>query len=295
MHPSRLLVATFLTIFGVATLPAQTFESLKGTCTLAVSTTPDQLQLRLQRGTCLNDSTNDDDRDEGDNRDHDHGNLGNRPAPHAHPDSCHTSSMQQSPQSFTGFIQSDLGRDGAHVDAVLSAEPGTLTCSGTIHNFRLTGDFNFTPNAAFAAHLLKLGIQGITSQDLETYALFHLQAANIEGLQRAGVKDIDAQNLIPLTIFHVDPAFVQSLHALGYPTPPAQKVIELKIQKVTPEEVRQFRALGYNPTLQELIRMRIFKITPAFIEDMKKRGFGSSPQDLTIARLVKIRIFKLAE
>jgi hypothetical protein len=276
MHPSRLLVATFLSIFGVATLPAQTFETLKGNCAIAVSTSSDQFEVRLERGTCpKNTSPDRDNRDE--RRD------------------CHPSEMQEPFDAFSGFIQSDLGRDGAHIDAVLTAEAGTLTCSGTIHNFKLSGDLTFTPNAAFAAHLLKLGIQGITAQNLETYALFHVQASHIETLQKAGVTDIDAKNLASLSIFHVDPPFVESIRALGYPTPSAKKLVALRIHKVNPEEVRQIRALGYQPTLDELIQMRIFKVTPDFIQAMKARGFGSSPQDLTIARLVKIRIFKLAE
>ena len=278
MRPSRLLVATFLSIFGIATSHAQTFEALKGTCAIAVSTYSDQLELRLERGTCPAEVS----RDSPDyNRD-------------ARRD-CHTTEMQQRSDAFTGFIQSDLGRDGAHVEAVLHAEAGTLTCSGAIHNFKLSGSFNFAPNATFAAHLLKLGIQGITSENLQTYTLFHVQAANVEALIKAGVTGIDARNLASFSIFHIDPAFVESIRSLGYPTPPAKELINLKIQGVNPEEVKQMRALGYQPTLDELVKMRIFKVTPAFIQDMKKRGFGSTPEELTIARLVKIRIFKLDE
>ena len=283
MNPNRLLVATFLTIFAIATSPiaslGQALENLKGTCAIAVSLNSDELEIRLERGTCHHnpDGTGDDRDDRTD------------------ADRCNTNEMQLPSNSFTGFIQSDLGRDGAHIDAAINAEAGTLICSGTIHNFKLSGDFTFTPNAAFAAHMLKLGIQGITSQNMQTYTLFHVQAANIEALQKAGVTDIDAKNLASMAIFKVDPAFVESIRALGYPTPPARKLVELKIHKVTPEEVRQIRALGYQPTLDELVKMRIFKVTPAFIQDMRKRGFGTSAQDLPIAKLVKIRIFKLAE
>jgi hypothetical protein len=283
MNPSRLLVATFLAIFAIATSPiaslGQALENLKGTCAIAVSLNSDELEIRLERGTCHHNA--DGTRDDRDSR--------------TEPDRCSTNEMQLPYNTFTGFIQSDLGRDGAHVDAAINAEAGSLVCSGTIHNFKLSGDYTFTPNAAFAAHMLKLGIQGITSQNMQTYTLFHVQAANIEALQKAGVTDIDAKNLASMAIFKVDPAFVESIRALGYPTPPARKLVELKIHKVDPAEVRQIRALGYQPTLDELIKMRIFKVTPTFIEDMRKRGFGTTAQDLTIAKLVKIRIFKLAE
>ncbi|WP_213803977.1 hypothetical protein [Granulicella sp. dw_53] len=275
MQPSRLLVATFLAVFGAVSSPAQTFETLKGNCAIAVSTSSDRFEVRLERGTCPKEAEDRSNRDA--RRD------------------CHTDEMQQPFESFSGFVVTDLGRDGAHINAVLTAEAGTLTCSGSIHNFKLSGDLTFTPNAAFATRLLKLGIQGITSQNLQTYALFHVQGGAIEALQKEGVSDIDAKNLASLSIFHVDVPFVQSIRALGYPTPSAKKLVELKIHGVNPEEVRQIRAMGYDPTLEELVKMRIFKVTPEFIQAMKSRGFGSSPQDLTIARLVKIRIFKLAE
>jgi hypothetical protein len=278
MRPSPLLVASFLAIFGIATCQAQTFETLAGNCTVAVSTHSDEFELRLERGTCPKDVSRDSpDFDREARRD------------------CHTTEMQQPLNAFNGFIQSDLGRDGVHIEAVLNAEAGTLTCSGTIHNFKLSGSFNFAPNAAFAAHMLKLGIQGITAQNMQTYALFHVKAANVEAIQKAGVTDIDAKNLASFSIFHIDPAFVESIHSLGFPAPPAKKLIELKIQGVNPEEVRQIRALGYDPTLDELVKMRIFKVTPEFIQGMKKRGFGTDAKDLTIAKLVKIRIFKLAD
>src|SRR5882762_3541664 len=97
MRPSRLLVASFLTLFGIATSHAQTFEALKGTCAIAVSTHSDQFEVRLERGTCPKEVS----RDSPDyNRD-------------ARRD-CHTTEMQQPLDAFSGFIQSDLGRDGAH-------------------------------------------------------------------------------------------------------------------------------------------------------------------------------------
>jgi len=285
MRPSRLLVATFLTIFGIATCHAEIFEALKGTCTIAVYTHSDQFELRLERGTCQPDVS----------RDSPDYNREARDARGTNKESCPTTEMQQPLDTFSGFVQSDLGREGAHIDAVLTAGAGTLTCSGAIHNFKLSGSFNFAPNAAFAAHMLKLGIQGITAENLQTYTLFRVQAAKLEALLNAGVTGIDAKNLASFSIFHIDPSFVDSFKNLGYATPPAKQLIALKIHGVNPEEVKQIRSLGYQPSLEELVKMRIFKVTPAFIQDMRKRGFGSTPEELTVARLVKIRIFKLAE
>lgn len=280
MNPSPFLVASFLAIFGVASLPAQTLEALKGNCTIGVSTRSDKFELLVERGTC---PKNPDGSRDNSNRNRDS------------QDRCYTNENDQPFNAFSGFVESDLGRDGAHIEAVISAEAGTLTCSGSIHNFKLSGDFTFTPNPAFAARMLKLGIQGITSENMQTYALFHIQAANIEALQNAGVTPIEPKDVTSFSIFHVDVPFVQSIRALGYDTPTARKLVELKIHGVDPEEVKQIRALGFQPTLDELVKMRIFKVTPDFIRRMKAAGWDTTKQPLTIAKLVKIRTFKLDE
>jgi len=261
MSPQR-IAGVFLILLGIASLRAdEVLQSLKGRCSIRTSTRGDKLELRLERGDCV------DDRD------------------------CRDTRTQEAQDAFTGFSMADLNREGARAEAVLKAPAGTLTCSGMIHNSELSGDFTFEPNKEFVERMRGLGIRGLDSEKLEVYTLFHIEAGWVQSLQTAGVTGIDASNLIAMKIFHVDSEYVHSLNSLGYATPDAQKLIALKVQKVDPAEVREIRALGYQPTLDELIQMRIFKVTPEFIQRMKARGF----EDLTISKLVKIRIFKLDE
>jgi hypothetical protein len=261
MNPQR-IAGALLILLGIASLRAdEVLQSLKGRCSIRASTQANNLELRLERGDCI------------DGKD------------------CHDSRTQEAQETFTGFSLADLSREGAHAEAVLRAEAGTLICSGTIHNSELSGDFTFEPNKAFVERMRRLGITGLDSEKLEVYTLFHIEAGWVQSLQTAGVTGIDASNLIAMKIFHVDADYVRSLNSLGYATPPAQKLIALKVQKVDPSEVKQIRALGYQPTLDELIQMRVFKVTPDFIERMRSRGFSN----LTISKLVQIRIFKLDE
>ncbi len=261
MNPQR-IAGALLIVLGIASLRAdEILQSLKGRCSIRASTRENNLELRLERGDCI------------EGRD------------------CHDMRNQEPSDAFTGFSLTDLSREGAHAEAVLRAEAGTLTCSGTIHNSELSGDFTFEPNKAFVERMRGLGITGLDSEKLEVYTLFHIEAGWVQSLQTAGVNGIDASNLIAMKIFRVDADYVKSLNALGYATPSAQKLIALKVQKVDPEEVKKIRALGYQPTLDELVQMRIFKVTPEFIEKMRARGFNN----LTISKLVQIRIFKLDE
>ncbi|HEY1501505.1 MAG TPA: hypothetical protein VGF88_18160 [Acidobacteriaceae bacterium] len=237
-------------------------EPLHGHCSIAPSTEADHVRYELDRGTCDNDSGH-----------------------------CHDSDSDVPITTFTGLAFADFEHEGAHVEAKIVAEAGTISCSGQIHNLTLSGDFTFTPDPAFVDRMTHLGFSNFTSEKLETYTLFHIETAWVQGLQAAGVADMNSGNLIALNIFKITPEFVRSMAALGYPNLPASKLIAFGVHHVNPDEVKQYRALGYNPDAEQLIQMRIFKVTPDFIHRMEARGF----ENLTISKLVQIRIFKLAD
>jgi hypothetical protein len=239
----------------------QHLRTLSGSCSVAATANAAEVDLRLESNGCVSN------------------------------EHCGSTSMQEPPSAFLGFTLADLRREGAHVDAVLRAEAGTLTCSGAVHDGRLSGAFNFVPDPAFVDRMLQLGYRDLDEEKLQAYTLFRIGIAWVRSLQAAGVSGMDSGNLIALRIFHADTDYIHSLNALGYPTPDAEKLIALRVQRVDAEEVKQIRALGYQPTLDELIQMRIFHVTPDFIRRMQARGFNQ----MTISKLVQIRIFNLAE
>jgi hypothetical protein len=238
-------------------------QTLHGHCSIAPSTMHDRVRLELESGDC-----------EGASRD------------------CHNHDDDEMPLSnFQGLALADFEREGAHIEAKIVAEAGTISCSGDIHGATLSGDFTFTPDSTFVDRMAHLGFTDFSSGKLEAYTLFHIDTAWVQALQSAGVADMDSGNLIALHIFKITPDFVHSMAALGYANLPAGKLIEFGVQHVNPDEVKEYRALGYNPTADELVQMRIFKVTPDFIHRMEARGFNN----LTISKLVQIRIFNLAD
>jgi len=260
-HQRTWLSAALLVLMAASLRADQMLDELTGSCRISATGTANGLELRLERGNC----------EGGDN--------------------CHNSNMSEPLDAFTGITLADLNREGAHLDAVLKAEAGTLRCSGSVHASELVGAFTFEPDKGFVERMREIGITGINPDKLEAYALFRVTRDWVVSLQKAGVTDITADNLIALRVFKVDADYVRNLQALGYPSPSADKLIALRVQGVNPAEIKQVQGMGYHPTIDELIQMRIFKITPEFIERMKAKGF----ENLTIAKLVQIRIFKLAD
>jgi hypothetical protein len=238
-------------------------QTLHGTCSIAPSTRSDRVQFRMDSDDCDSDN---------------HG--------------CHNHDNDEMPLStFTGLALADFEHEGAHIEAKIVAEAGTISCSGQIHGAILTGDFTFTPNASFVDEMARLGFTGLDSNKLEAYTLFHIDTEWVRQLQAAGVTDMNSGNLIALRIFKITPDYVRGMDALGYSHLEAGKLIAFGVQGVNPDEVKQYRALGYHPTADQLVQMRIFKVTPDFIHRMEARGFNN----LTIAKLVQIRIFNLAD
>jgi hypothetical protein len=261
MTSGVVLTALLAASTGLFLQAEQHLRTLNGSCSVTATANEAEVDLRLERGACQGS------------------------------EHCSSTQTQQPLSAFLGFTLADLQREGAHVDAVIRAEAGTITCSGAVHDGRLSGAFNFVPDPAFVDRMLQMGYRDLDEEKLQAYTLFRIGIAWVSSLQAAGVSGMDSGNLIALHIFRADTDYVHSLNALGYPTPDAGKLIALRVHRVDAEEVKQIRALGYQPTLDELIQMRIFKITPDFIHRMQARGL----KHLTISKLVQIRIFNLAE
>jgi hypothetical protein len=256
------VLSIFLAVFTCLLLQAEEqLRTLTGSCSITATSNGTEADLRLERSGCEGNGN------------------------------CSSTQTQEPLSAFSGFALADLQRDGAHVDARIHAEAGTITCSGAVHDGRMSGAFTFVPDPAFVDRMLQMGFRDLETEKLQAYTLFDIGIAWVHSLQAADVSDLDSANLIGLRIFHVDTDYIRSLNALGYATPDAGKLIALRVQHVDPEEVKQIRAMGYQPTLDELIQMRIFKVTPDFIHRMQARGLNN----LTISKLVQIRIFQLAE
>ena len=132
-------------------------HTLSGSCSVTAATNPTEADLRLERGGC-----------EGF-----HG--------------CGSNQTQEPLSAFSGFTLADLQREGAHLDAVIQAEAGKITCSGAVHDGRLSGDYTFVPDPAFVARMQQMGFHDFDAEKLQAYTLFRIETSWIRSIQETGV------------------------------------------------------------------------------------------------------------
>ena len=204
---------------------------------------------------------------------------------------CHEGETDMEWSRWSGVTPQDLGREGAAIDARMTAEAGEMRCVGTVHEGELRGTYSFTPNQDFAKRMEAMGFDDQTPDRLQGYALLDVNIAWVKDLQDAHVKGMTAEKLMGLRALKVDANYVRAMAADGYPELGADKLTSMKAVGVTPEKVKAVRAMGFSPTEEELIQMSVFKIDAPFVERMKARGF----KNLTIAQMVQIKVFKLDE
>jgi hypothetical protein len=139
-------------------------RTLSGSCSIAATANEAEVDLRLESGEC----------------------FGN--------EHCSSTQTHQPLSAFLGFTLADLRREGTRVDAVIRAEAGTLTCSGAVHDGRLSGDFRFVPEPAFVARMLQMGYRDLDEEKLQAYTLFRIGIDWIRSLQSAGVSGMNSGN-----------------------------------------------------------------------------------------------------
>jgi hypothetical protein len=241
-------------------------EVRKGLCMLSVSAGKMQTaDLVLRRNECGNDD--------------EHGNCG----------TSENSNIAWS--RWTGVSATQLGQEGAQLNAAMAGEPGRLTCSGTVHDGILAGRYEFTPNATFLASMSSMGFDEITPGKQEGFLMLDVTTDWVKQIKAAGVTELTTGKIMGLKALHVDLDYIHGMAAAGYPELRAGKLTSMKAVGVTPEKVRDARAMGFQPTEQELIQMSVFKIDRPFVERMRARGMTNA----TIAQLIKVKIFKLED
>ena len=141
-------------------------------------------------------------------------------------------------------------------------DAGVIKFDGVFRNGIGAGQFEFTPNRAYAETLHSLGTDLKSDDGDEETALFRL-----------AMHDVSAD-------------FIREMQSLGY-RGSIDTYVRFRIHGVTPQYVRDFASLGFrNMSAEEMVRTRIHSATPEFVRTMRDRGYG----DLAIDDYIRFRI-----
>ena len=127
MNTRRLQVPMIILASAISALQSAALEPVRSTCIISVCEHTGKLRLRIENGGCGDDGH------------------------------CGTNLAEEAMDRLTGVSMAYLEHEGAQLTASLTADAGTLVCSGAVHNGSLICDSVFTPNAAFASHMEQMG------------------------------------------------------------------------------------------------------------------------------------------
>ena len=192
--------------------------------------------------------------------------------------------------SLDGLRRADMAQvPRSHVFRIIE-DAGRFDFEGIVGAGRGTGEFHFTPDGAFTARLVSLGITDVsdlTDWDLTNLAWGRFSTRSAHEFAALGLAPQSKNDMMELAVQHVTPHFVRSLRSLGVTDlDTIHDVVAARMFGVTPEFVRALGMAGVTGLSgQDLVSLRMSGVTADFVKAANQAGL----RDLSPRKLMEMR------
>ncbi|HEX6574784.1 MAG TPA: hypothetical protein VF042_07405 [Gemmatimonadaceae bacterium] len=181
----------------------------------------------------------------------------------------------------------DARSTASSVSFRLEEDAGTLYFDGQIDGKVGRGTFTFSPNARFAAELVRRGMQKPGASELFNLARHQVGLSVLDELEANGYETPSTVSFVNSGFHSIDTKYIRQMAELGYRLGTLDSLIMLRSRGVTPKYIRALARLGYTDlSTNKLMAMASQGVDERFIKSMNLR----TARRLSPAELVLIRI-----
>jgi hypothetical protein len=181
---------------------------------------------------------------------------------------------------FSGVDFSKPGHQ--EVQFAISRDAGKFDCSGYLQDGEGAGIFHFQPDANYTREMSALGFP-IDEDQQFTMAALDVTLQFAREMKNEHIDGLDTEKLIAFRIFHVDSTFIHDLRSEGLKAQDSDKLVAFRIHGVTPQMVHSLHQEGYSPDEDTLVALRIHGASPEWAAELKQRGYNHLELDKLIA------------
>lgn len=187
-------------------------------------------------------------------------------------------------EDLRGLTADQLHSLHSAVHFEVARDPGVLVCEGSVTAGAGGGTFQFSPSAAFAAEMRRMGYGDLNEDTLFSMLMHDVNLVFVRAVQKSGLRDVSAGKLIALRIHGIAPEYISEVRSLGYDYS-ADDLIRLRIHGVQTPFLRDLKKAAYNLDSEEVVNLRIHGVDSDYIRGLSEARYQLSPEEI-----VKLKI-----
>lgn len=161
----------------------------------------------------------------------------------------------------------------------LQREAGNMLFTGKFEGNQGYGQYKFTPDEAYKAHMTREGITGIKEDDHFAFFMVNIRKAYVTMLKENGFSTLNKQDLIAMAALKIDAPYIKFWKENGY-KPSAHELVAAKSLNIDAAYVSEISKAGYkNLSVNDLIAFKSQGINGAYISGLRKANLKAGKKD----------------